>query len=203
MGTTASATKPRIAVTRSIAGAGASCFPISRRVRGVAAKLLAHGPVVGLRVERAGKVQNWRNDHSFMKLEQIDHIALRCASIEITKAWYINTLGFEHVFQGLWSGVPTVLRLGSTLITLFPQKENPAVSGTSPAWHMGLRAATYTDFRSAQAELQAQGIPFQFRDHEISHSIYFTDPDGFLLEITTYDLATSESETKASDQPGN
>jgi DNA invertase Pin-like site-specific DNA recombinase len=32
-----------------------------------------------------------------MRLEQIDHVALRCASPEATKAWYVNTLGFEHV----------------------------------------------------------------------------------------------------------
>jgi catechol-2,3-dioxygenase len=36
--------------------------------------------------------------------------------------------------------------------------------------------------------LQSRGVPFQFSDHEIAHSIYFTDPDGFLLEITTYDV---------------
>ena len=123
-----------------------------------------------------------------MRLEQIDHIALRCASLETTKAWYESTLGFEHVFPGQWSGVPIVLRLGSTFITLFPQKENEPPSANGQAWHLALRAATYVDFQSAQGELQTKDIPFQFRDHEIAHSIYFSDPDGFLLEITTYDL---------------
>jgi catechol 2,3-dioxygenase-like lactoylglutathione lyase family enzyme len=33
-----------------------------------------------------------------------------------------------------------------------------------------------------------RGISFQFRDHEIAHSIYFYDPDGVMLEITTYDV---------------
>lgn len=127
-----------------------------------------------------------------MRLEQIDHIALRCASLEATKEWYVNTLGFEHVFPGQWSGEPVVLRLGSTYITLFHQKENAPAPTNDRAWHLALRATTYTDFQSAQAELQARGVPFQFRDHEIAHSIYFTDPDGFLLEITTYDLPNKE-----------
>lgn len=127
-----------------------------------------------------------------MHLEQIDHIALRCASIEATKEWYIKTLGFEHVFKGQWSGVPIVLRLGATSITLFPEKENEPVASAGRAWHLALRAATYEDFRSAQAELQARAITFQFRDHEIAHSIYLNDPDGFLLEITTYDIPTDE-----------
>lgn len=123
-----------------------------------------------------------------MRLEQIDHLALRCASPEVTKAWYISTLGFEHVFPGQWSGSPIVLRLGSTFITLFPQKENEPPPAIGQAWHMALRAATYADFQSAEAELRTKNIPSQFRDHEIAHSIYFSDPDGFIIEITTYDL---------------
>jgi catechol 2,3-dioxygenase-like lactoylglutathione lyase family enzyme len=123
-----------------------------------------------------------------MRLEQIDHVALRCASLETSKVWYVNTLGFEHVFPGYADGVPIVLRLGSTFLTLFPQKpdETPAANGR--AWHLALRAATYADFQAAQAELKTKGVSFQFRDHEISHSIYFSDPDGFLLEITTYEV---------------
>ncbi|GEP42549.1 VOC family protein [Brevifollis gellanilyticus] len=123
-----------------------------------------------------------------MNLEQIDHIALRCASPEATKEWYISTLGFEHVYPGLWSGSPIVLRLGSTLITLFPEKENAPPSASGRAWHLALRAATYADFQEAQTELRGKDISFQFQDHQISHSIYFIDPNGFLLEITTYDL---------------
>ena len=130
-----------------------------------------------------------------MRLEQIDHVALRCASPEATKAWYVSTLGFEHVFPGQWSGSPIVLRLGSTYITLFPQKENQPPSADGRAWHLALRAATYADFLSAQTELQAKGVSFQFQDHEIAHSIYFFDPDGFLLEITTYDLPKNDDET--------
>jgi catechol 2,3-dioxygenase-like lactoylglutathione lyase family enzyme len=54
---------------------------------------------------------------------------------------------------------------------------------------MAFRAATYADFEGAQASLRRRGIAFQFQDHEIAHSVYFADPDGFLLEITTYDIS--------------
>ncbi|MFL6590536.1 MAG: VOC family protein [Chthoniobacterales bacterium] len=123
-----------------------------------------------------------------MRLEQIDHVALRCAAPETTMAWYVSTLGFERVFADKWSGVPIFLRLGSTFIALFPQRTDHARRQDDQVSHLAFRAKTYADFQSAQCELQAAGISFQFEDHEISQSIYFSDPDGFELEITTYDL---------------
>jgi len=102
--------------------------------------------------------------------------------------WYVSILGFEHVFPGHWSGVPIFLRLGSTFIALFPQKEGDQVERRDAFSHLAFRAATRGDFQSAQAELQSKGISFDFEDHGLSHSIYFVDPDGFPLEITTYDL---------------
>jgi catechol 2,3-dioxygenase-like lactoylglutathione lyase family enzyme len=127
-----------------------------------------------------------------MHLEQIDHVALRCAAPEATKAWYVETLGFEHVFPGQWSGVPIFLRLGPTFLALFPQQSHEPVSARVHVSHLAFRAASYADFRSAQATLQARGVAFEFQDHEISHSIYFSDPDGFQLEITTYDVPGRE-----------
>jgi catechol 2,3-dioxygenase-like lactoylglutathione lyase family enzyme len=123
-----------------------------------------------------------------MKLEQIDHVALRCASPEATMAWYASTLGFERVFAEHWSGVPIFMRLGSTFIALFPHKHGDQIGKGGAFSHLAFRAATKGDFQSAQAELRSKGISFEFEDHGISHSIYFADPDGVHLEITTYDL---------------
>jgi catechol 2,3-dioxygenase-like lactoylglutathione lyase family enzyme len=54
--------------------------------------------------------------------------------------------------------------------------------------HVAITVADRPNFLSAQEELQAQGITVTFQDHDISHSIYFHDPDGHQLEITTYEL---------------
>jgi catechol 2,3-dioxygenase-like lactoylglutathione lyase family enzyme len=53
--------------------------------------------------------------------------------------------------------------------------------------HLAFRA-NRDGFRAAQEELKRRGTKFEFQDHEISHSIYFRDPDGHHLEITTYEL---------------
>ena len=124
-----------------------------------------------------------------MRLEQIDHVALRCASPETTMGWYVSTLGFERVFAEHWSGVPIFLRLGSTFIALFPRRSADDRAAENAISHLAFRAATYADFKSAQSQLKERGISFEFQDHDISHSVYFRDPDGFLLEITTYDVA--------------
>jgi catechol-2,3-dioxygenase len=101
--------------------------------------------------------------------------------------WYVNTLGFERVFSDQWSGVPLFLRLGSTFIALFPHKEENQLGNGETLSHLAFRAATNRDFELAQTELNSKGIAFGFEDHGISRSIYFVDPDGFQLEITTYD----------------
>lgn len=121
-----------------------------------------------------------------MRLEQIDHVALRCVSPEATMEWYVRTLGFERAFAENWSGVPIFLRLGSTFIALFPSRG--ADDQENSISHLAFRAASYADFQSAQTELHAGGVSFEFQNHDVSHSIYFRDPDGFQLEITTYDV---------------
>jgi catechol-2,3-dioxygenase len=53
--------------------------------------------------------------------------------------------------------------------------------------HLAFRA-DLENFLAARRELKERGIKFEFQDHEISHSIYFRDPDGHQLEITTYEV---------------
>ncbi|MDG2167025.1 MAG: VOC family protein [Opitutales bacterium] len=124
-----------------------------------------------------------------MNLEQIDHLAISCQDPDRSKDWYIQVLGFEHIYPDEWNGVPIFLKLGSTALALFPESHssrlqpNPA-KGIS---HFALRANSQSDFQTAQKELQTHNINFEYEDYEVAHSIYFNDPDGHRLEITTYD----------------
>jgi len=81
--------------------------------------------------------------------------------------------------------------LGQTAIALFPTRNAEAQPSPERAatriLHLALRADR-NNFIAAQRDLTSRGIAFHFSDHEISHSIYFRDPDGHELEITTYDL---------------
>jgi catechol 2,3-dioxygenase-like lactoylglutathione lyase family enzyme len=126
-----------------------------------------------------------------MELEGIDHVAVGVREVERSAKWYIDVLGFERLHEGMWDGVPTFIGKGNTGIALFPA--NPDAKSTRSTGrdlrmlHLAFRA-NRKNFLSAREELKRRGIKFEFQDHEISHSIYFRDPDGNQLEITTYDL---------------
>ena len=125
-----------------------------------------------------------------MELEGIDHVALSVRDVERAAQWYIDILGFEHRHEGVWDGIPTFIGKGTTAIALFPTKSdvNPSLPRAEIRMlHLAFRAGR-KNFLVAQDELKRHGIKFEFSDHEISHSIYFRDPDGHELEITTYEL---------------
>lgn len=126
-----------------------------------------------------------------MQLEGIDHVALAVRDVEQSAQRYIDVLGFERRHDGMWEGIPTFIGKGNTAIALFPMRDghakSPARNSGICMLHLAFRA-NRENFLSAQQELKKRGIKFEFQDHEISHSIYFRDPDGHQLEITTYEL---------------
>jgi catechol 2,3-dioxygenase-like lactoylglutathione lyase family enzyme len=124
-----------------------------------------------------------------MELEGIDHVALGVRDIERSAQWYIEVLGFERLYDGAWNGIPTFVGKGNTGIALFPasHETKPPDRRDIRMLHLAFRA-NRENFLAAQHELKKRGIKFEFQDHEISHSIYFRDPDGHQLEITTYEL---------------
>ena len=124
-----------------------------------------------------------------MQLEGIDHVAMGVRDVEQSAKWYTDVLGFERLHEGMWNGVPTFIGKGNTGLALFPANEEPKTSGHREIrmLHLAFRADR-ENFLAAQQELKKRGIKFEFQDHEIAHSIYFRDPDGHQLEITTYEV---------------
>jgi catechol 2,3-dioxygenase-like lactoylglutathione lyase family enzyme len=125
-------------------------------------------------------------------LEQIDHVALTVADVDQSVAWYRDVLGLKRRHEEAWGSYPAVMYAGETGIALFPAR---GFDQDSAADHRDIGVMRHLAFRvdrsnftQAQSELKQRGIAFSFEDHGISHSIYFQDPDGYEIEITTYEL---------------
>ena len=125
-----------------------------------------------------------------MDLQSIDHVAVSVRDVDESAQWYCEVLGFERQHDHVWHGFPVFVGKGDAAVALFPLRdgENPkrATAGAR-VLHFAFRA-NRSNFLAAQQELKDREIPFDFQDHHISHSIYFADPDGHKIEITTYEL---------------
>ena len=125
------------------------------------------------------------------KIEALDHVALSVRDLERSARWYADVLGFKRQHEGMWDGVPIFVGNGDAAIALFPAHEKDGSTSHDRAAVRTLHFAFRADrenFLCAQDELKKRAIPFDFQNHEISHSIYFRDPDGHQIEITTYEL---------------
>ncbi len=125
-----------------------------------------------------------------MKLEGLDHIALAVRDVGESVQWYVEVLGLERQHEGSWDGIPIFVGKGATGIALFSASEAKKSLGKTESTrflHFAWRADR-ENFQRAQNELKERGIDFHFEDHGIAHSIYFRDPDGHELEVTTYEV---------------
>lgn len=126
-----------------------------------------------------------------MKIQNLDHIAITVRDVHRSRDWYCEVLGLEQRYADVWGDVPTFVCAGETGIALFPASVNePKASpgrDTIAMRHFAFRVDR-SNFERAKRELNARGTGFEFQDHTISHSIYFDDPDGHQLELTTYEL---------------
>jgi catechol-2,3-dioxygenase len=74
-----------------------------------------------------------------------------------------------------------------TGIALFRARGDEVGSPSIRILHVAFRVDR-TGFDAARRELIGRGPDVNFQDHQVSHSIYFDDPDGHHLELTTYEV---------------
>ena len=122
------------------------------------------------------------------QIEGIDHVAISVRDQKKSIEWYRDVLGLERRYQEVWGDMPAILGAGTTSVAMFPRSARKAAAGGKPAFlHLAFRVDA-ANFERAKQRLEKRDIEFTFQDHDIAHSIYFYDPDGFEIEITTYEL---------------
>jgi ribosomal protein S18 acetylase RimI-like enzyme len=150
---------------------------------------------VGMHVER--RLELWARRPGYdrrvpaFELQGLDHVAIVAADQERSIAWYRDVLGLERVHEDVWGSMPAMLVVPATQtgIAIFPLRSGsggPPGEGVRIA-HVAFRVDR-ASFDAAREALAARGLDVEWQDHERSHSIYFSDPDGHRLELTTYDV---------------
>jgi catechol 2,3-dioxygenase-like lactoylglutathione lyase family enzyme len=108
--------------------------------------------------------------------------------VGLSVRWYQEVLGLTRAFEEVWDDYPAVLLAGDSGVALFPTDEPIQPSTLDSLPHVGFRASRRA-YEAAKEELRAAGIAFRESDHEVAWSIYLLDPDGHLIEISTYESA--------------
>lgn len=123
------------------------------------------------------------------KVQGIDHVGLAVRDVQKSVEWYQEMFGLERLYEDVWGNFPGVVGIGDTSVAFFPT-DDPEVKLPVglPIHHLAFRVDR-ASFNAAQAALRQKGIQFEFQDHTVVHSIYLYDPDGHLIELTTYDLS--------------
>ena len=125
-------------------------------------------------------------------LERVDHIHVFVSDRAASEQWYAKVMGFRRVndleFWAADGGPLTIANPSGTIhLALF---ERPAERCRSTI-ALAADAAQFAAWRAHLSESLARSI--EPVDHELSWSLYFTDPDGNPFEITSYDYAAIAS----------
>ncbi len=113
----------------------------------------------------------------------VDHVAISVSDLERSERFYGDLLGLERTYEQ-WHEPKFMVSEGSGL-ALFSQDSH---GDEDPRFlHVAFRVEREA-FETARATLKRTGIEFRFSDHGVCHSIYFDDPDGHQIELTTYEV---------------
>lgn len=118
-----------------------------------------------------------------MKFEAIDHVHVYVTNLTTARAWYENTLGFlvdENLNFWFEQGGPLVMKNHGVMLSLFIRKWH------APGHTVAFRVSA-SEFEEFYRKLAALNVRFQVQDHQVSWSLYLSDPSENKYEITSYD----------------
>ena len=123
-----------------------------------------------------------------MELRRLDHVSLNVSDRPRSIAWYREILGLEQRGTPRRDDWPVFMGDFGACVALFQAQ---VVSPDRAPESTGLRHVAFMvgreDLAAAQERLRQRGVEFRFEDHGNAHSLYFPDPDGNVIELTSYD----------------
>ena len=139
------------------------------------------------------------------RVEAIDHVEFFVPNRHEAAAWYRDLLGFEELPDpAQWAQDPRGPLMitsdgGRTKLALFRgpgQGEQPTAGFHRVAFRVdGAGMVAFLKRAAARSLKDLSGQPIgrnSVSDHEASLSVYFQDPWGHRLEVTTYEVETAQ-----------
>lgn len=122
-------------------------------------------------------------------LRSIDHVHVHVADRTAAERWYARVLGLvRHPDLAFWAadGGPLTLHAGGGVHLALFERRPAGAAATTVAF--GVDGEAFLHWREHLALALGSGPP-QAVDHQVSWSLYFSDPDGNPYEITTHEHA--------------
>jgi catechol 2,3-dioxygenase-like lactoylglutathione lyase family enzyme len=120
------------------------------------------------------------------QIEALDHVALHVQDLQQSIHWYQSVLGMQQRarYQDTTGfGKPVEMRAGDVGIALFPS--SPEQPPQRFDGHIAMRLSR-DNFEQAQAHLRELGIDFRLVHYTRCDGIYFNDPNGYQIELSTW-----------------
>jgi len=120
-------------------------------------------------------------------LDRLDHVSLNVGDRTASIAWYRDVLGLEQRNAPGRDDWPVFMgELGACVALFQAATESPKRADESTGLRHVAFAVARDDLDRAQEHLSGLGVDFRFEDHGGAHSVYLADPDGNVVELTSY-----------------
>ena len=123
-----------------------------------------------------------------MQVSELGHIVLYVRDLERSRTFYRDVLGWKEVAQ--LGPVGAMFSSGRThhelLLLEVGEDAEPIPGGRRVGlYHFGLKVGeTDDELREVVQTLRSAGVPIVgTADHNVTHSVYITDPDGVEIEL--------------------
>ena len=126
---------------------------------------------------------------------RIGHVHLRTADIDRVRAFYVDIMGFDVVFEARdvpgWGTTGDILFLSAGgyhhhlgFNTWKSRGGPPQPDGVAGLHHVALNFSSRSELAAAVSRLVDAGVPLrQLTDHGTHLAVYLSDPDGNDLEL--------------------
>jgi catechol 2,3-dioxygenase-like lactoylglutathione lyase family enzyme len=139
---------------------------------------------------------------------RLDHLALPVFDAAETFRFYSEVLQLplvDALSGDDWGGKPWLMMFFATgggqllaLCALRGARRPPADDLPRDTRHYAFSVASAAEQEDWKARLRRHGVAYSEEDHGRQHSVYFADPNGILLEVTTpASVADGKSDARA------